>query len=110
MTPPRHKTGKLMQDVKLACGHRVETEVDPSSDVAWCPICKHDLFTGWPSHMTEHADTATRLKAVTNQYLDECIHAGVEPRLAAIVGACESIVRSVAFNHGHCAGGAIDAD
>jgi hypothetical protein len=101
---------KVTARIKLYCGHHVETTYDPSSDTAWCPICKHDLFTGWPEHMEEHVQTATRLKKDIGKYLDECIETGVEPRLAAIVGAAESVVRGVVFSNGYKSGGAIDAD
>lgn len=101
---------KVTARIKLVCGHHVDTTYDPSSDTAWCPICKRELFTGWPEHMEEHVQTATQLKKVIDKYLDECIATGVEPRLAAIVGAAESTVRSVAFNSGYKSGGAIDAD
>lgn len=97
-------------DVKLACGHRVQTTVRKDSDTAWCPRCKRELFTGWPEHMEEKAATAKRLKAAVDSYLDDCIEHGVAPRLAAIINACESIVIGVGFQNGYRSGGAIDAD
>lgn len=78
--------------VKLACGHRVATKIVAGSDTAWCPICKHDLFTGWPEYMEAQAQLAQRMKDAVNAYFNDCIETGVQPRLAAVVGACESHV------------------
>jgi hypothetical protein len=96
--------------VKLACGHRVEAKPSRDGETAYCPICKRELFTGWPEHMEEAARTAERLKKAAGEYLDQCIETGVAPRLAAIVGACESILTGVSFEHGRQRGSAIDAD
>jgi hypothetical protein len=98
--------------IKLCCGHRVEREarVQSDSDVMWCPICKRELFTGWPEHLERHADLAARLKSAVVTYLDDCIETGVQPRLAAIVNACESLITGNAFSQGHRSGAAIDAD
>lgn len=100
----------LKQDVKLACGHRVKTEVDSTSDVAWCPKCKRDLFTGWPEHMEEYARFSERLKVQINKYLDECIQTGGEPTLTEIVKVCEPLILGMCFSKGRSFGSAVDDD
>lgn len=96
---------------KLACGHVVaDCKISGDGDLGWCPTCKRSLFTGWPEHLERNAKLAGTLKAATLKYLDECIATGVQPRLAAIVGACESHVTAASFGQGHRHGGAIDGD
>ncbi len=96
--------------IKLICGHRVKAQKLKDSDLAWCSLCKRELFTGWPEHMEERAKRADQMKQAVNQYLDDCIENGVEPRLSAIVSACESIATSAAFAKCYRVGGAVDAD
>lgn len=100
----------IHDDVKMVCGHRVSTEITKGSDTAWCPICKRELFTGWPEHMERKAALAQRMKTSACEYLDDCATAGVEPRLAGIVSACESHITASAFSVGRQSGSAIDAD
>lgn len=96
--------------IKLVCGHRVIVDSPRDGDTAWCPLCQRELFTGWPQHLEDHAKLAEKLKRACGSYLDQCIETGVKPRLAAIVGACESAIETAAFNQGYKSGGAIDAD
>lgn len=99
--------------VKLICGHAVPREkakVSENSEFGYCPTCKRELVTGWPDHMNQNVDLARRIRGQLVAYLDRCEAKGQEPKLSAIVAACESTFSNSAFGKGHRLGGAIDAD